>query len=143
MVDLRFNVSFEDNAYLAVCKHRDEKNNGGTMIAEADTFADLKNVVKDSIKNYLDKGYCKIVGLPEKPSVLLIYTEILHTGLDGEFSVTTERNCTKYFTKPNGVLEQAYEHETFEGLRALVKKAVKKTNLNGKKIVLVLEEILQ
>jgi len=143
MADLRFNVSFEDNAYVAVCKHRDAKNDGGTMIAEADTFADLKNVVKDSIENYLDKGYGKMVGLPKKPSVLLIYKEILHTGLDGESSVNAARNCTKYLTKPNGVLKQAYEHETFEGLRALVKKAVRKANLNGKKIVLVLEEILQ
>lgn len=144
MVDLNFKVSIEeDGSYLAMCRHRNKKGDGGSMITEADTFAELKENIRTTVCNYLDNDYGKEVCLPETPSVAVRFTEEMYPGTNGEAQIVAEKNCTVYKTSPNGVLDKSYSHENVEGLRALVKDAVQKANPNGKKVTLVLEEVLQ
>lgn len=143
MADLEFNATFEEEVYSAICKHKDEQGNGGTLMAEGDTFVELKEAVRDSVTNYFADGYGAKVGLPEYPSIAVRFTEELYPGNEGELRIRAERNCTKYQTVPNGVLCTKYSHETVEGLRAMVKDAVQKANPNGKKVTLVLEEVLK
>lgn len=143
MADLNYQASIqEDGWYLAVAKPRC-KTGHACITCEGETFEELKRDILDSVSDCLQTEGCNEAGIPKSPSVAVHFEEEILPGKYTQAAVTAERNCTKYQTKPNGVLKQAYEHETLEGLRALVKKAVRKAKPKGKKIVLVLEEILQ
>ncbi len=143
MADLEFNVTFEEEVYLATCKHRDKGDNGGTLLAEAKTFADLQKAVIDTVVNYVADGYGASVGLSKIPSVAVSYEEELYPGSEGEAQIVAERNGLGYRTQQNGILDQSYFHENFEGLRKKIREAVQKVNPNGKKVTLVLDEVLQ
>jgi hypothetical protein len=112
------------------------------LSAQGNTYEELRRDILDSVQESLQWQHHEEMGIPNKPSVAVRFTEELYPGSAGEAQVVAERNCTAYQTKPNGMLKQKYSHETVEGLRALVKEAVRKANPNGKKIVLVLEEVL-
>ncbi|MEM4263557.1 MAG: hypothetical protein QW666_01515 [Candidatus Woesearchaeota archaeon] len=147
MTDLVYNAFLEEDEgeiwYTAIAEPSCPTGSA-CIAAQGNTYEELKRDILESVRDtmQLSENHEK-VGIPKNPSVAVRFTEELYPGSKGEAQVLAERNCTKYQTKPNGVLKQSYSHETIEGLRALVKEAVRKTNLNGKKITFVLEEILQ
>jgi len=93
VADLDFKVLIEeDGSYLAMCRHRNKKGDGGSMITEAETFAELKENIRTTVCDYLDNGYGVEVCLPESPSVAVHFTEEMYPGSDGEAQVIAERN---------------------------------------------------
>lgn len=146
MTNLVYNAFLEEDegeAWYTAIAEPSCPTGSACLSAQGETYEALKKDISDSVKEFLQLSDHAEMGVPDHPAVLVRFTEELYPGKFGEASILAEKNCTKYLTKPNGVLKQAYEHETFEGLRALVKKAVRKAKPNGKKIVLVLEEILK
>ncbi|MBW2986388.1 hypothetical protein KY333_03385 [Candidatus Woesearchaeota archaeon] len=142
MADLEYVASMqEDGWYLATAK---PAGSGSACIScEGETYEQLRADILSSVQETQQWEKHEAMGIPKNPSVAVRFVEEVYPGSDGEAQVMAERNCTAYQTRPNGVLGQKYSHETVEGLRALVKEAVRKSNPNGKKITLVLEEVLQ
>lgn len=146
MVDLVYGAYLEEDEgevwYTAIAKPICSTGSA-CLSAQGDTYEELKRDISASVAEILQLKDHVEMGIPENPSVAVRFTEEMYPGSDGEAQITAERNCIAYQTKPNGVLGQKYSHDTVEGLRALVKEAVKKANPNGKKVTLVLEEVLQ
>jgi len=147
MADIVYNAFLEEDEgevwYTAIAKPSCATGSA-CLAAQGDTYEELKKDVIESIRETIQLSENpEEVGIPKNPSVAVRFTEEIYPGNDGEAQVIAERNCIAYQTKPNGVLGQSYSHDTVEGLRALVKDAVRKSNPNGKKITLVLEEVLQ
>jgi hypothetical protein len=146
MADIVYNAFLEEDEgkvwYTAIAKPSCPTGRA-CLSAQGDTYANLKADILDSVKDSLQWEDPEAMGIPRNPSVAIRFTEELYPGTAGEAQIVAERNCTKYQTRPNGVLGESYSHENVEGLRALVKDAVQKANLNGKKVTLVLEEVLR
>jgi len=147
MADIVYNAFLEEDEgevwYTAIAEPGCERGSA-CIAAQGDTFEELRRDILQSIRDtmQLSENH-EDIGIPKNPSVAVRFTEELYPGTAGEVQIVAERNCTKYQTRPNGVLGESYFHENVEGLRALVKDAVQNANPNGKKVMLVLEEVLQ
>ncbi|MBW2972817.1 hypothetical protein KY346_00310 [Candidatus Woesearchaeota archaeon] len=146
MADIVYNAFLEEDEgevwYTAIAEPGCEKGSA-CIAAQGDTYEELKRDILQSIQDCLQLPHHEETGIPKNPSVAVRFTEEIYPGTDGEVHINAEMNCKAYQTVPNGMLGQKYSHETVEGLRALVKEAVQKANPNGKKVTLVLEEVLQ
>jgi len=147
MVDVIYNAFLEEDEgevwYTAIANTTGENGGSAGITAQGDTYEELKRDILQSIQDCLQLPHHKKTGIPKDPSVAVHFTEEMYPGSEGEAQVIAERNCKAYQTQPNSLLGQRYSHNTVEGLRALVKEAVQKANPNGKKVTLVLEEVLQ
>ena|GEM_PF-6545689 len=147
MADIIYHVFLEkdegDTWYTAIAEPICKKGSA-CIAAQGDTYEELRRDILASVRETirLSEDH-EAIGIPKNPSVAVFFTEELYPGSEGEAQIIAERNCAAYQTRPNGVLDRRYSHETVEGLRALVKEAVQKANPNGKKVTLVLEEVLQ
>lgn len=147
MADLVYNAFLEEDEgevwYTAIAEPSCEKGSA-CIAAQGNTYEELKTDILQSVRDtmQLSENH-EAIGIPKNPSIAIRFTEEIYPGNEGESQIKAEMNCTKYQTVPNGVLGKKYSHETVEGLRAKVKDAVSKSDLNGKKITLVLEEVLQ